>query len=190
MTKKIKTKGLESYNTITAILIGSNLMALALIWASQPTSGMITITFLMMIAFTLFFNTIILVSMVLHRVDRIEEKIDDEDEVKDIQREIRLLKSAISFLFGNGFVLTMIAFWVVSYKYLIDLAGNNLIILLLPIVLLILYWTPTVILLLLKITKGRFAIKSKVIIRWLDLILQTIFIVLIYLDYFQVIIIY
>ncbi|MFX0140150.1 MAG: hypothetical protein ACFFDN_41300 [Candidatus Hodarchaeota archaeon] len=45
----------------------------------------------------------------------------------------------------SGFVFTMSAFWLISYKYLVSIVGYNIVIVFLPFILFILYWAPKMI---------------------------------------------
>jgi len=81
----------------------------------------------------------------------------------------------------SGLLFTMIAFWIISYKYLISMddVGYNLFILILPFTLFFLYWIPKIV-----------GVEREVSIRaresLVQIFIQIIFLVLICLDFFRI----
>jgi len=85
----------------------------------------------------------------------------------------------------SGLVLTMIAFWVISYKYLVSIpeVGYHPIVLLLPFVLFVLFWVPKF-----YGVEQEVSIKSRESI--IQIVIQVIFLVLICLDFMRIIVIF
>ncbi|MHA1156722.1 MAG: hypothetical protein ACTSQK_11500 [Candidatus Heimdallarchaeota archaeon] len=166
-----------------AALVGANLVVVALAWDNPPTAGgIVTITFLMMISFVAFID-------VLHQLMRAELLISrlkvpeiDEEVKEKIMRELNQISRWSRFMHVAGLIFTMIAFWIISYKYLISIVGYHLIILLLPFILFVLIWVP-------KLTgiEKEVSVKSPESI--VQLIVEIIFLVLICLDFFGIIVI-
>jgi len=166
-----------------AALVGANLVVVALAWDNPPTAGgIVTITFLMMISFVAFID-------VLHQLMRAEllisllkvSEIDAELKEK-IVLELNQISRWSRIMHVAGLILTMIAFWIISYKYLVSIVGYHLIILFLPFILFVLIWVP-------KLT----GIEKEVSVRSpeniVQLIVEIIFLVLICLDFFGIIVI-
>ncbi|GAG59015.1 unnamed protein product, partial [marine sediment metagenome] len=163
-----------------AALLGADLVVVALAWDHPPSEGgIVTITFLMLISFVAFIN-------VLHNIMRYEfllsrftiNEIDKEVHEKDSLELTHILKS-VRFMHLSGLLFTMIAFWTISYKYLISMddVGYNLFILILPFTLFFLYWIPKLV-----------GVEREVSFRsresLIQLLIQIIFLVLICLDFF------
>ncbi|MHA1239540.1 MAG: hypothetical protein ACTSQU_01985 [Promethearchaeota archaeon] len=167
-----------------AALTGADLVVVALAWDNPPTAGgIVTITFLMMISFVAFIN-------VLHQIMRADQLISrlklleiDEETKGKIQLELNQISKWARYMHVAGLTFTMIAFWIISYKYLISIVGYHLIILFLPFVLFILIWIP-------KLTgiEKEVSIKSRESV--MQLFIEIIFLVLICLDFFRIIIIF
>lgn len=168
--------------TATA-LTGADLVVVALAWDNPPTAGgIVTITFLMMISFVAFIN-------VLHQIMRAEQLISrlklleiDEETKGKIQLELSQISKWARYMHVAGLTFTMIAFWIISYKYLMSIVGYHLIILFLPFVLFILIWIP-------KLTgiEKEISIKSREL--EVQLLIEITFLVLICLDFFGIIVI-
>jgi hypothetical protein len=166
-----------------AALVGANLVVVALAWDNPPTAGgIVTITFLMMISFVAFID-------VLHQLMRAEllisrlkvEEIDEELKEK-IVLELNQISRWSRIMHVAGLIFTMIAFWIISYKYLVSIVGYHLIILFLPFILFVLIWVP-------KLTgiEKEVSVKSPETI--VQLIVEIIFLVIICLDFFGIIVI-
>ncbi len=163
-----------------AALLGADLVVVALAWDHPPKEGgIVTITFLMLISFVAFIN-------VLHNIMRYEfllsrftiNEIDKEVHEKD-SLELTHIFKAVRFMHLSGLLFTMIAFWTISYKYLISMddVGYNLFILILPFTLFFLYWIPKIV-----------GVEREVSLRsresLIQFFIQIIFLVLICLDFF------
>jgi len=170
--------------TAAAALIGANLVVVALAWDSPPIAGgIVTITFLMMISFVFFIN-------VLHQLMRAELLISrlrslkiDEKTKEKILLELNQISKWARIMHLGGLIFTMVAFWIISYKYLISIVGYHFIILLLPFVLFVIFWIP-------KLTgvEKEVSIKSRETV--MQLLIEVIFLVLICLDFVKVIVIF
>ena len=97
-------------------------------------------------------------------------------------REMHIMMKWIRILHITGLLFSMIAFWVISYKYLISITGYYVIILFLPFILFFLYWLPKIIGI--EKEKGLLSLESVI-----QLMIQLVFLVLICLDFFKIIII-
>lgn len=170
--------------TAAAALIGANLVVVALAWDSPPLAGgIVTITFLMMISFVFFIN-------VLHQLMRAELLISrlrslkiDEKTKEKILLELNQISKWARIMHLGGLIFTMVAFWIISYKYLISIVGYHFIILLLPFVLFVIFWIP-------KLTgvEKEVSIKSRETV--MQLLIEVIFLVLICLDFMRIIVIF
>jgi len=170
--------------TAAAALIGANLVVVALAWDSPPLAGgIVTITFLMMISFVFFIN-------VLHQLMRAELLISrlrslkiDEKSKEKILLELNQITKWARIMHLGGLIFTMVAFWIISYKYLISIVGYHFIILLLPFVLFVIFWIP-------KLTgvEKEVSIKSRETV--MQLIIEVIFLVLICLDFTGILVIF
>ena len=165
-----------------AALVGANLVVVALAWDNPPTAGgIVTITFLMMISFVAFID-------VLHQLMRAElllsrlkvSEIDEEVKEK-IMLELNQISRWSRIMHVAGLILTMIAFWIISYKYLVSIVGYHLIILLLPFILFVLIWVP-------KLTGIEKEVSVKSPENIVQLIVEIIFLVLICLDFFGILV--
>jgi len=170
--------------TAAAALIGANLVVVALAWDSPPAAGgIVTITFLMMISFVFFIN-------VLHQLMRAELLISrlrllkiDEEAKEKILLELNQITKWARVMHLGGLIFTMVAFWIISYKYLTSIVGYHFIILLLPFVLFVIFWIP-------KLTgvEKEVSVKSRETV--MQLIIEVIFLVLICLDFMGLLVIF
>jgi hypothetical protein len=170
--------------TAAAALIGANLVVVALAWDSPPIAGgIVTITFLMMISFVFFIN-------VLHQLMRAELLISrlrllkiDEKTKEKILLELNQISKWARIMHLGGLIFTMVAFWIISYKYLISIVGYHFIILLLPFVLFVIFWIP-------KLTGVEKEVSFKSRETVMQLLIEVIFLVIICLDFVKVIVIF
>ena len=110
---------------------------------------------------------------------------NDEEAEGKILQELNNISKLVRFMHIAGLVLTMIAFWVISYKYLVSIpeVGYHPIVLLLPFILFALFWIPK-----LYGVEQEVSIKSRESI--IQIVVQVIFLVLICLDFIGIIIIF
>ncbi|MHA2130614.1 MAG: hypothetical protein ACW99L_11625, partial [Promethearchaeota archaeon] len=148
-TQEIKTAARTGVGAVTATagaLVGADLVVVALAWDNPPSEGgIITITFFMLISFMIFIS-------VLHQIMRSEylfsrlktEEIEEEQREQDNLELIHILRG-VRVMHLSGLIFSMLAFWLISYKYLISIEGYHAIILILPFILFFLYWLPKII---------------------------------------------
>ena len=104
--------------------------------------------------------------------------MDEKSGAEYSQERTRIMRNT-RFMHISGLLFTMIAFWIISYKYLISLLGYNFVILLLPFILFLLYWLPK----LEGIEKEvKFLSRESI----LQLVIQIVFLVLICLDFLRI----
>jgi len=169
-----------------AALLGADLVVVALAWDHPPSEGgIITITFLMMISFVAFINVLHQIMRSEYLVSRMKLKGTEKKIVEQDTRELQQISKWARHLHVTGLVFTMIAFWLISYKYLmspevVPEGAYNAAILLLPFILFILYWIPKLI-----GVEREVSILSRGYL--IQLITQVVFLVLICLDFFRII---
>jgi len=169
-----------------AAVLGSNLVVVALAWDNPPAAGgMVTITFLMMISFVAFVDVLHFLMRIDYLVSRLQLIEDDKEAEEKILKELNNISKMVRFMHISGLVLTMIAFWVISYKYLVSIPeiGYHPIVLLLPFVLFVLFWIPK-----LYGVEQDVSIKSRESI--IQIVVQVIFLALICLDFLRIITIF
>lgn len=141
----VMIRSTSSYGAATAsaaALLGADLVVVVLSWDHPPSEGgIVTITFLMMISFVSFINVMHQIMRAEYLISRIKVKGTVEKVVEKGTRELNQISKWARHMHVSGLLFTMIAFWIISYKYLISLAGYHVVILLLPFILFILYWT-------------------------------------------------
>jgi hypothetical protein len=160
---------------LSTTMIAAVLTILALIWQVPPTRGIVTVTFLLMVSFILFVNSVSSNSRA-----NFELKLKNYDE-KKVNRFI----SFAEYTFGMGFTLVIIGFSILGYVYLLDFVGQVFYALLLPIVFLVVAWAMIIIYNTIsysgKAFKGLRSIK-----RNLWVIMEFICLVAIFLDFFLI----
>ena len=148
LSLKEYSSGFVSTSAVTATaaaVLGSNLVVVALAWDNPPAAGgMVTITFLMMISFVAFVDVLHYLMRIDYLVGRLKLLENDEEAEGKILLELNRISKLVRLMHITGIVLTMIAFWVISYKYLVSIpeVGYHPILLLLPFVLFVLFWLP------------------------------------------------
>ncbi len=167
-----------------AALLGSNLVVVALAWDNPPAAGgIISITFLMMISFVAFINVLHYLMRAEYILSRLRLLENDEGAKGKIMQELSQISRWSRYMHVSGLIFTMIAFWIISYKYLISIVGYQLIVLLLPFVLFVLIWIPK-----LAGIEKEVSVKSRESV--MQLIIEVIFLVLICLDFMRIIVIF
>lgn len=113
------------------MMIGAVLTILVFIWTLSPSSGgIITVTFLLLLSFILFVNSV-----------STNSKAHFDAALKDVPG--KRIKSWIVFAeysFGLGFTFVIVAFSILTYKYLLDYTNRSIVALFLPIVFLLTAW--------------------------------------------------
>ena len=182
------TPGTGPSMATAAAVLGADLVVVALAWDSPPDvpdggTGIVTITFLMLIAFVIFLNELHMMMRYEYLISQIKLKGMEEKVREKDSREISQIGKWIRYYHVTGLLFTMIAFWIISYKYLIGIAGYHVAILTLPFILFLLYWLPKLI----GVEKevGIFSRESL-----MQLLIQIVFLVLICLDFLKILKIY
>jgi hypothetical protein len=120
----------KDWITLSTVMIGAVLTILALIWQSPPNNGIVTSTFLLMLSFVFFVNSV-----------SANSKAFFESNSKEVSEErIKRFVNFAEYSFGLGFTLVIIGFSVLGYEYLLQYEGREFITLLLPIVFLVTAW--------------------------------------------------
>lgn len=115
---------------LSTTMIGAVLTILALIWQFKPTHGIITVTFLLLLSFILFVNSV-----------SANSKANFEVKAKRVpEKQIYRFVTFAEYTFGLGFTLVIIAFSILGYKYFLDFTGRTIIALILPISFMITAW--------------------------------------------------
>ena len=124
-----KEINVRDWITLSTIMIGAVLTILALIWQVAPSSGIVSVSFLLMLSFILFVNSVSTNS---------RAKFDSKSNIsfKQVMKWIRFAE----YSFGLGFTFVICGFSILSYKYLLDFTNRQLIALILPISFLITTW--------------------------------------------------
>jgi len=173
--------------TTAAALIGANLVVVALAWDNPPkvgaTGGIVTITFLMMISFVSFINVLHQLMRAEYLVSRLRLSEGVEEAKEKIVQELDQITKWARIMHVTGLVFTMVAFWVISYKYLIGIVGYHFIILVLPFALFVVIWIP-------KLTGIEKEVSGKSVETILQLVIELIFLALLCLDFMRLIVIF
>jgi len=126
-----KQINVRDWITLSTVMMGAVLTILALIWQLPPTSGGIgSATFLLMLSFILFVNSV-----------SANSKANFEANLKEtIEERVNRFVTFAEFSFGLGFTFVISGFTILGYKYLLDSIGRNLVTLMLPITFLLTAW--------------------------------------------------
>ena len=174
-TKKINVK---DWITLSTVMIGAVLTILALIWQVPPPNGIVTSTFLLMVSFIFIVN-----SVSANSKAQFEANLDNVSEER-----INRFVTFAEYSFGFGFTLIITGFTILSYEYLLNYVGRELVILLIPITFLIITWVLIFIYNLINYSGKPFgALRS--LKRNLWILLELICLVGIILDFFQIVLI-
>ena len=110
-----------SENRRITFLIGVVLTVLALVWGNPPSRGMVTSSFLLLLSFAFFYNTLTLTRRV-----SLFRKNGKNDEMEDLLN-IKKAEKLIDYYFIIGFSLIVDVFSILEYEYLIDYTDNKII---------------------------------------------------------------
>ncbi len=126
-----KQINVRDWITLSTVMIGALLTILALIWQIPPASGGIgTATFLLMLSFILFVN-----SVSANSKANFEVNLDNSSE-----RRIQRFVTFAEYTFGLGFTLVIAGFTILGYKYLLFNLGRTFVTVMLPITFLVVAW--------------------------------------------------
>ena len=126
-----KQINVRDWITLSTVMMGAVLTILALIWQLPPASGGIgSATFLLMLSFILFVNSV-----------SANSKANFEANLKEtIEERVNRFVTFAEFSFGLGFTFVISGFTILGYKYLLVSIGRNLVTLMLPITFLLTAW--------------------------------------------------
>ena len=163
---------------LSTTMIGAVLTILALIWQFYPPSGIITVTFLLLLSFLLFVNSV-----------SANSKANFEVRAKKVpEKQIYRFVTFAEYTFGLGFTFVITAFSILGYKYFLDFAGRTIIALILPISFMVIAWFMIFIYNTINYSGKPFkSIRS--LKRNLWIILELISLAFIILDFFEIILI-
>ncbi|MFX1240481.1 MAG: hypothetical protein ACFFA7_04450 [Promethearchaeota archaeon] len=115
---------------LSTVMMGAVLTILALIWQVPPANGIVTSTFLLMVSFIFFVNSV-----------SVNSKAQFEANQGNVsETRINRFVTFAEYSFGLGFTLVLTGFTILGYKYLLTYIGLHLITLILPITFLITTW--------------------------------------------------
>lgn len=171
-SQKINVK---DWITLSTVMIGAVLTILALIWQEPPDNGIVTSTFLLMLSFIFFVNSV-----------SANSKAHFEANSGDVSNErIKRFVTFAEYSFGLGFTLVITGFSILGYEYLLKYEGREIITLILPIAFLVTAWIVVFIYNLINyFGKPLGAIRS--LKRNLWILLELICLVIIIFDFFEV----
>lgn len=160
---------------LSTVMIGAVLTILALIWQDTTLSGKVTITFLLMISFIFFVNSV-----------TANSKAQFEANLGNIsEKRIKRFVTFAEYSFGLGFTLVITGFTFLGYKYLVFYTSHELVALILPITFLVTTWVIIFIYNIINYSgKPLGAIRS--IKRNLWILLELICLVIIIIDFFGI----
>jgi len=164
--------------TLSTVMIGAVLTILALIWQMPPPNGIVISTFLLMISFIFFVNSVSANSKA--QFEASQGKVPEE--------RIKRFVTFAEYSFGLGFTLVITGFTILGYGYLLGYVGRELVTLLLPITFLVTTWVIIFIYNLINyFGKPLGALRS--LKRNLWIFLELICLVIIIFDFFEIILI-
>jgi hypothetical protein len=178
METKEEKLNVREWITLSTVMIGAVLTILALIWQNVPSNGIVTVTFLLMLGFIFFVNSV-----------STNSKAKFESKLKNVDRKkVNQFVAFAEYSFGLGFTFVIIAFAFLGYKYLLDFVGRNLMTFLLPIVFLLTAWIIIVIYNIINFSGKAFK-SFRSLKRSIWMLLELIALGFIVLDFFGIIII-
>jgi hypothetical protein len=130
MSEENQNLNVKDWITLSTVMIGAVLTILALIWQSPPPSGIVTSTFLLMLSFVFFVNSVSANSKAYYEAK--SGKVNKD--------RIKRFVTFAEYSFGLGFTLVIIGFSVLGYEYLLSFEGREIITLILPIAFLVTAW--------------------------------------------------
>ncbi|MFX1502382.1 MAG: hypothetical protein ACFFDH_15585 [Promethearchaeota archaeon] len=116
---------------LSTVMMGAVLTILALIWQEPPANGIVTSTFLLMVSFIFFVN-----SVSTNSKAQFEANLGTVSESR-----INRFVTFAEYSFGLGFTLVITGFTILGYEYLLThVVGHQLVALILPITFLLTTW--------------------------------------------------
>jgi hypothetical protein len=128
--ERVQKINVRDWIVLSTVMIGAVLTILALIWQFPPDSGIVTSTFLLMVSFVFFVNSV-----------STNSKAQFEANLGTVsQSRINRFVSFAEYSFGLGFTLVITGFTILGYEYLLSHVGHELVALVLPITFLLITW--------------------------------------------------
>jgi hypothetical protein len=160
---------------LSTVMIGAVLTILALIWQVPPPNGIVTSSFLLMVSFVFFVNSVTSNSKAQFEANL--EKVSEE--------RIKRFVSFAEYSFGLGFTLIITGFTILGYEYLLSYVGRELVTILLPFTFLVTAWGVIFIYNIINYSgKPLGAVRS--LKRNLWIILELICLIIIFFDFFEI----
>lgn len=125
-----KQINVKDWIILSTTMIGAVLTILALIWQARPSRGIVTVTFLLMLSFIFFVNSVSANSRA-----NFELKLKNFD-IKKVNKFVKFAE----YTFGMGFTIVIIGFSILGYMYLLDFTLGSIYALILPITFLVIAW--------------------------------------------------
>ncbi|MFX1357098.1 MAG: hypothetical protein ACFFA8_07405 [Promethearchaeota archaeon] len=169
--KEIKIS-VKDWIKINTVIFGAILTVFALIWQAKPDNGIIMVSFLLLISFPFFINSI-------NANARLNKEIDSENVSKNYVKRLELFAE---LTFGGGFTLVICALTVLGYEYLKDYTNRDFIAFMFPIIFLSVVWSILIGYTIIDNTDRPFQFK-KFTKRFIWILIEMLFLFLIILDY-------
>lgn len=135
----INKSNVKDWIQIGGFLIAAQLTIIALVWQAKPSSGIYWVTFLLMLSFAFFVNSIFSNSKA-HFLIKLVEGAKEEERKKRLTKKVKIVMNYGYYTFNFGYTLILVGFSMLAYKYMIDFIGKQLIVLLLPIIFMVSMW--------------------------------------------------
>ena len=176
--EEIQKINVRDWITLSTVMIGAVLTILALVWQVPPPNGIVSATFLLMISFIFIVNSVSANSKAQFEAN--QGKISEE--------RVNRFVTFAEYTFGLGFTLIITGFTILGYEYLLSYVGRELVTLLLPITFLLTTWVMIFIYNIINyFGKPLGALRS--LKRNLWILLELICLVIIIMDFFELILI-
>ena len=173
---ELKKINVRDWIILSTVMIGAVLTILALIWSDPPISGILSATFLLMLSFIFFVN-----SVTANSNAQFEANLDNFSE-----RRVKRFVIFAEYSFGFGFTLVISAFAILGYKYILSEEGRRLLALIIPAAFLITAW---IIILIYNVIsyEGKAFKPLRSLKRNLWILLELICLIIIVIDFFEII---
>ncbi len=130
MSNEKRKINVRDWIVLSTVMIGAVLTILALIWQVPPTNGIVTSTFLLMISFIFFVNSV-----------SANSKAQFEANLGNVSAgRINRFVTFAEYSFGLGFTLVITGFTILGYEYLLSYIGREFVAFILPITFLVTTW--------------------------------------------------
>jgi len=137
----INKSNVKDWIQIGGFLIAAQLTIIALVWQAKPSSGIYWATFLLMMSFACFVNSVFSNSKAHFLIKLIDSTKDEEIKKKEeLTKKVKRIMKFGYYTFSGGYTLILVGFTLLAYKYMIDFIGYEFMVLLLPIFFMGLLW--------------------------------------------------